>query len=51
MTTAELGKTYYYAIRAVSLAGAGEWTQQFLDGGRGDARPPKRRTNQFLRRL
>ena len=30
-TTAELGKKYYYAIRAVSLAGAGEWTQQFLE--------------------
>ena len=27
-TTAELGKMYYYAIRAVSSAGMGEWTQR-----------------------
>ena len=27
-TTAELGKMYYYAIRAISSAGTGEWTQR-----------------------
>ena len=29
-TTAELGKMYYYAIRAVSLAGMGQWTQHLF---------------------
>ena len=32
-TSAELGKPYWYAIRAVSSAGAGEWTQALLHNG------------------
>ena len=39
-TTAELGKTYHYAIRAVSLAGAGAWTQHTFPPATLDAKKP-----------
>ena len=39
-TTAELGKTYFYAIRAVSLAGPGAWTQHTFPPATLDAKKP-----------
>ena len=41
-TTAELGKTYYYAIRAVSLAGMGAWTQHTFPDATLEAEAPDR---------
>ena len=38
--TAELGKRYYYAIRAVSSAGMGEWTQRDFPSDMLNAKAP-----------